>query len=214
MHKCEEISNAIIKGKVKDVKELVNTAMEDGIPPRDILNNGMLSAMDIIGEDFAKGLVFLPDMMYASSAMKAGLEIIKPSLSQAGVNPIGRAVIGTVKGDQHDIGKNLVATMFEGKGIDVIDLGANVSAEQFVEAAEKNDVGIIACSSLLTTTMGEMKNVVDLLVEKGLRDKITVMIGGAPVSEGFCKEIGADYYTPDATTAADVAKSVLTKKQA
>jgi len=206
---CSEIYEAVLKGKVKEIKELVETALANGTAPATILNDGMLAAMDVIGQRFASGDVFVPEVLFSARTMNAGMEILKPHLKEEGIGTIGKAAIGTVKGDQHDIGKNLVRIMFEGKGIDVIDLGANVPAEKFVEAVENQGVTLVACSALLTTTMGEMKKVVDLLKEKGLRDKTTVMIGGAPITEVFCKEIGADFYTPDATSAAEVAKKAL-----
>ena len=182
---CTEIYEAVLKGKVKEIKELVGSALANSIAPATILNDGMLAAMDVIGEKFASGDVFVPEVLFSARTMNAGMEVLKPHLTEAGIGTIGKAAIGTVKGDQHDIGKNLVRIMFEGKGIDVIDLGANVPAEKFVEMVENQGVTLVACSALLTTTMGEMKKVVDLLVEKGLRDKTTVMIGGAPITEVF-----------------------------
>ena len=209
MSRCLEISEAIQKGKAKVVKELVPQALSEGISAETILNEGMLSAMDIVGEKFKNNEVYVPEMLVAARAMNAGMEILKPHLVEAGVESIGKVALGTVKGDLHDIGKNLVRLMLEGKGIEVVDLGVDVSAEKFLEAHEQQGVNLIACSALLTTTMGEMKNVVDLFTQKGLRDKVTIMVGGAPITDSFCKSIGADYYSPDAASAADVAKKVL-----
>jgi len=203
-----KISEAVQKGK-RDVNVLVQQALDEGLSPKTILDEGLLAAMDIIGEKFKNNEIYVPEMLIAARAMSIGTELLKPHLVEAGVQAIGKIALGTVKGDLHDIGKNLVRMMMEGKGIEVIDLGVDVPAERFVEAYEKEGVSIIACSALLTTTMGEMKNVVDLLVEKGYRDKVTVMVGGAPITDSYCKSIGADYYTADAASAADVAKKVL-----
>ena len=205
---CMKISEAVQKGK-RDVNVLVQQALDEGLSPKTILDEGLLAAMDIIGEKFKNNEIYVPEMLIAARAMSIGTELLKPHLVEAGVQAIGKIALGTVKGDLHDIGKNLVRMMMEGKGIEVIDLGVDVPAERFVEAYEKEGVSIIACSALLTTTMGEMKNVVDLLVEKGYRDKVTVMVGGAPITGSYCKSIGADYYTADAASAADVAKKVL-----
>jgi len=209
---CNEISEALQKGKAKDVREMVQKALDDGVAAASILNDGLLAGMDVIGEKFKNNEVYVPEVLIAARAMNNGMEILKPKLIESGVQSIGKVAIGTVKGDLHDIGKNLVRMMFEGKGIDVVDLGVDVSAEKFYEAYEKEGVQIIACSALLTTTMGEMKNVVDLFTEKGVRDKVTIMIGGAPITDSYCKSIGADWYTPDAASAADVAKKVLLGK--
>jgi len=191
------------------VKELVQTALEKGLSAENILNGGLLSGMDIIGAKFKNNEIYIPEVMIAARAMNAGMEILRPVLGSSGVKARGKIVIGTVKGDLHDIGKNLVKMMMDGKGIDVIDLGTDVSAERFIAAAVENDARIIACSALLTTTMPEMKKVVELLEERGLRDSITVMIGGAPVTESYRQSIGADIYTPDAASAAEEAAKVL-----
>jgi corrinoid protein of di/trimethylamine methyltransferase len=201
----EEIKENLQKGKAPLVKELVEKALAENIPAEEILDNGLLSAMSIVGEKFKNNQVFVPEVMIAARAMNAGVTVLKPYLVNQGVEAKGTAVIGMVKGDLHDIGKNIVKMMLEGKGIKVIDLGTNVSAEQFVDAAAENNANIICCSALLTTTMGEMKNVVDTLVSRGLRDKIKVMVGGAPITQQFCESIGADCYTVDAASAADAA---------
>ena len=199
----EELSEFLQKGRVKNVKELVQKALDEGISPNVILEEGLLSGMSVVGEKFKKNEVFVPEVLIAARAMNAGTTMLKPYLIQEGVKSKGTVVIGTVKGDLHDIGKNIVKMMMEGKGLNVIDLGVDVSAEQYVQAAKENDADIIACSTLLTTTMGEIKNVVELVKKEGIRAK--VMIGGAPVTQDFCDSVHADSYTPDAATASEVA---------
>ena len=201
----QNISANLQIGKAKIVSQLVQEALDQGIAPEKILNEGLLDAMSVVGEKFKNNEVFVPEVLVAARAMNKGTEILKPHLMAAGVESKGKAVIGTVKGDLHDIGKNLVKMMMEGKGIEIIDLGVDVSPEQFVGSAKENNASIICCSALLTTTMGEMKNVVDLVKAEGLQDKLTVMIGGAPVTQAFCDQIGADCYTSDAASAADAA---------
>lgn len=203
----EEISNNLQQGKAKNVKELVQQAVDEGIEVKTILEKGLLDGMSVIGEKFKKNEVYVPNVLIAARAMNAGMEILKPLLVDSGVETKGKVVIGTIKGDLHDIGKNLVRMMMEGKGLEVIDLGVDVSPEQFVETALNENVNIIACSALLTTTMTEMENVVKQATEKGIRDKVTIMVGGAPLTQKFCDSIGADIYTPDAATAADEALS-------
>ena len=202
---CLEISEALQKGKAKDVKELVEKALAEGIEPGCILNTGLLAGMDIIGEKFKNNEVYVPEVLIAARAMKSGMEILQPKLNESGVEAIGKVAIGTVKGDLHDIGKNLVRMMFEGKGIEVVDLGVDVSAEKFYEAYENEGVQIIACSALLTTTMSEMKSVVEAAQGAGIRGKVKIMIGGAPVTQAYCDQIGADSYASDASTAAELA---------
>lgn len=161
--------------------------------------------MGIIGDKFKNNEVYVPEVLIAARAMNAGTEILKPHLAESGVQAKGKVVIGTVRGDLHDIGKNLVKMMMEGKGLEVIDLGVDVSPEQFIAAYKENNADIIACSALLTTTMNEIKNVVDACVKEGIRDQVTIMIGGAPVTQAFCDSVGADIYAPDAASAADAA---------
>lgn len=179
--------------------------MDEGIPAKDVLEQGLLSGMSVVGEKFKNNEVFVPEVLIAARAMNAGVAILKPYLTEAGVEAKGTAVIGTVKGDLHDIGKNLVKMMLEGRGLNVIDLGVDVEPERFVQAAIDNEADIICCSALLTTTMGEMKHVVEAAAAKGIRDKVKIMIGGAPVTQSFCDSIGADCYTADAASAADEA---------
>lgn len=204
-----EISEALQKGRAKQVKTLVPQALEEGVPAQQILEEGLLAGMSIIGEKFKNNEVFVPEVLVAARAMNVGAELLKPYLTEAGVESKGKVCLGTVKGDLHDIGKNLVRMMFEGKGLEVIDLGVDVDAETFVQTAIDNDCQIIACSALLTTTMSAMEDVVNKVKEAGIRDKVKIMVGGAPVSEAFCKTIGADAYTPDAASAAEKAVELL-----
>ncbi len=200
-----DISIQIQQGRVPKVKELVSQAINDGISPKTILEEGLIAGMNIIGEKFKNNEVFVPEVLIAARAMKAGADILKPYLVQAGVQAKGTVVIGTIQGDLHDIGKNLVKMMLEGKGFNVVDLGVDVSPEAFVQAAIDNKAQIICCSALLTTTMGEMKNIVEKAKEAGIRDSVKIMVGGAPVSQSFCNSIGADCYAVDAASAADAA---------
>lgn len=209
-----EMSNLLQKGRAPKVKELVAQALSEGMSPKEILEDGLLSGMAVISEKFKKNEVFVPEVLVAARAMNAGVEIIRPHLVAAGVENKGKVVLGTVKGDLHDIGKNIVRMMLEAKGLEVIDLGVDVAPASFAETAKETDADIICCSALLTTTMGEMKNVVDKAIEMGIRDDVTIMIGGAPVTQNFCESIGADYYTSDAATCADVALDVINKKTA
>jgi corrinoid protein of di/trimethylamine methyltransferase len=207
----KEISAQLQAGKSKMVKELVQQAIDEGISAQDILEKGLLDGMNIIGEKFKKNEVFVPEVLVAARAMNQGTMLLKPLLAESGVPAAGKACIGTVEGDLHDIGKNLVKMMLEGKGLEVIDLGVDVPAEKFVSAAIENNCQIICCSALLTTTMGVMKDVVDEAVKAGVRDKVKIMIGGAPITDEYCKQIGADAYTLDAASAADKAVELLSK---
>lgn len=209
-----EISEFLQKGRAKNVKALVQQALDEGIDAKEILNEGLLDGMMIIGGKFKRNEVFVPEVLVAARAMNAGMAILEPKLIEIGNKPVGKAVIGTVKGDLHDIGKNLVAMMYKGAGFEVIDLGVDVQPETFVAKAEEVGADIIGMSALLTTTMRNMKTTVDLLNEKGLRDKYIVMVGGAPITGSFAEEIGADYYTADAASAAEVAKAAVEKKRA
>lgn len=204
-----EISEKLQAGKAKDIKELVPQALSEGIPAKQILDEGLLAGMNIVGVKFKNNEIFVPEVMVAARAMKVGTEILKPYLISDDVKPIGKVVIGTVKGDLHDIGKNLVKLMLEGQGLEVIDLGTDVDPQAFVDAVKTEGAQIICCSALLTTTMGEMKNVVDLCVTEGIRDKVKIMVGGAPITDAYCKEIGADAYTSDAASCAEVARSFV-----
>ncbi|MDR1133775.1 MAG: corrinoid protein, partial [Synergistaceae bacterium] len=191
------------------VVELVGKAIDEGLPPQRILDEGLLAGMGIIGTKFKANEIFVPEVLVAARAMNKGAEVLKPRLAAEGIKAKGKAVIGTVKGDLHDIGKNLVKMMMEGRGIEMIDLGVDVPASRFVEAAKENEVPIVCCSALLTTTMGEIKSVVDAFNEAGARDKVKIMIGGAPVTQAFCDQIGADSYSPDAASAAEAAAAFI-----
>ena len=202
----EDISTAVLNGKRKEVKKLVPQALEEGVDAKAILDDGLIKPMGIIGDKFSAGEVFVPEMLVAARAMSTGTEILKPHLVDEDAKPLGKAVIGTVKGDLHDIGKNLVRMMIEGKGLEVEDLGVDVAPEQFVDYIKANpDCHLVCMSALLTTTMPEMKNTVEAFKEAGLRDGVKIMIGGAPVTQAYADEIGADSYTDDAGQAANVA---------
>ncbi len=208
-----EISEKMQQGRAKVVAELVQQALDEGVEPSKILNEGLLSGMDIIGQKFRTGEIYVPEVLVAARAMNKGAEILKPHLAASGVAVTGKVCLGTVQGDLHDIGKNLVKMMLEGKGIEVVDLGTDVSAEKFVQVAIDENCDIICCSALLTTTMGVMADVVKAAEAAGDRDKVKIMIGGAPVSDDFCKQIGADCYTVDAASAADAAVEFCKAKQ-
>lgn len=210
----EEISTFLQKGRSKNVKTLVTQALEEGIDPKTILNEGLIAGMSVIGGKFKRNEVFVPEVLVAARAMNAGLAILEPKLVEVGNEPIGRVVIGTVKGDLHDIGKNLTAMMLKGAGFEIIDMGVDVSAEAFLAKAEEVHADIIGMSALLSTTMPAMKELLDLMEEKGVRSRYIVMIGGAPVTDEFAEEIGADYYTPDAASAAETAKAAVERKTA
>ena len=204
-----DISEALQKGRAKQIKVLVPQALEEGIPAKQILEEGLLAGMSVVGEKFKNNEVFVPEVLVAARAMNVGAELLKPELAEAGVSAKGKVCIGTVKGDLHDIGKNLVRMMFEGKGLEVVDLGVDVAPEAFVQAAVEHGCQIIACSALLTTTMPAMAEVVKAAEAAGIRDKVKIMIGGAPVTQEFCDSIGADAYTPDAAAAAEKAVALL-----
>ena len=205
MELLNDISLNLQKGKAKIVKQLVEEAIAAGIAPEKILYEGLLAGMSVVGERFKNGEIYVPEVLISARAMNMGAEVLKPHLAQAGVVAVGKVALGTVKGDIHDIGKNLVRMMMEAKGLEVVDLGVDVAPETFIKAAIENDCRVIACSALLTTTMDQMDEVVRLANEAGIRDKVKIMIGGAPVTQVYCDKIGADCYTPDATSAAEMA---------
>ena len=204
----EQISPLLQKGNMPEVVRLCKEAVEEGLSAQNILD-ALLVGMGIIGVKFKNNEVFVPEVLIAARAMNGGLDVIRPLLESEGVESIGKVAIGTVKGDLHDIGKNLVSMMLTGAGFEVIDLGVDVSAEKFITAVEENNVDIICMSALLTTTMTNMKPIIDTLVEKGLRDQVKIMVGGAPVTTQYADEIGADLYTPDAATAAEEARKLV-----
>ena len=201
----QEISLKLQAGRSKVVKELVQQALNEGISAQAILEEALLPGMDVMSEKFKNNEVFVPEVLVAARAMNFGMEILKPHLAEDGVQATGRVCIGTVQGDLHDIGKNLVKMMMEGKGLEVIDLGTDVAPETFVNTAREQGCQVICCSALLTTTMGVMADVVKAAQEAGIRDSVKIMIGGAPVTDDYCKAIGADGYTIDAASAADMA---------
>lgn len=204
-----EISENLQHGKAKVVKELVRQALEEGHSAQTILQDGLMSGMNVIGAKFKNNEVFVPEVLVAARAMNMGTAMLKPYLMQDNVQAIGKACIGTVKGDLHDIGKNLVRMMLESKGIEVIDLGTDVSPETFVQTAQQEGCRIICCSALLTTTMPVMADVVKAAEDAGIRDQVKIMIGGAPVTQAYCDQIGADVYTEDAASAAEAAALLL-----
>ena len=208
-----EISEFLQKGRSKNVKALVEQALAEGISAGEILNDGLLAGMAVVGAKFKTNEIFVPEVLIAARALNAGLAILEPILVEEGNEPVGKVVIGTVEGDLHDIGKNLVAMMMKGAGFEVVDLGTDVKPETFVEKAEEVGANVIAMSALLTTTMVNMEKTIELLKEKGLREKYVVMVGGAPINDTFAKNTGADYYTVDATSAAEAAKAAVTNKE-
>jgi corrinoid protein of di/trimethylamine methyltransferase len=203
------ISEALQKGKANEVKQMVQAAIDEGVTARQVLEEGMMAGMDVIGRKFKNNEIYVPEVLIAARAMNSGIEILRPLLISEKVKPRGTVVIGTVKGDLHDIGKNLVKMMMEGKGFNVIDLGTDVSVDAFVAAANEHQADIIACSALLTTTMTEMKKVVEAMDQAGVHERVKIMIGGAPVTQQYCESIGADAYTPDAASAAEKAAELV-----
>ena len=210
-----EISKAVETGKAKQIKELVPRAIEEGIDPQSILNDGLLHGMAITGDRFTRNEAFVPEVLVSARAMYKGVEFLKPLLAEGGARSAGKVCIGTVAGDMHDIGKNIVKLMLESKNFDVIDLGVDVPAEKFIQTAKEEQCDVICCSALLTTTMPVMAQVVEAAKAAGIRDDVIIMVGGAPVTQAFCDEIGADAYTDDGNLAAVRAlELVKTKKGA
>jgi len=209
MNTLEKLADALKNGRAPDVTKLVNEALSENIPAEQILNNGLIVGMNTVGVLFKSGKMYVPQVLIAARAMYAGLDILNPILSEQDVAPLGVVAIGTVKGDMHDIGKNLVAMMMEGAGIKVIDLGTNVTAAKFIQAVKVDGAQIVAMSALLTTTMQQMKATIDEIDKAGIRDNVKIMIGGAPITQEYADDIGADGYTSDAASAAEMAKSFL-----
>ncbi len=205
----EAVSEALQKGKAKDVKALVQELIDGGTPAKEVLERGLMAGMDVVGRRFKANEIYVPEVLIAARAMTAGIEILKPLLVDEAVESKGTVVIGTVKGDLHDIGKNLVKMMMEGKGFAIVDLGTDVPAERFLTAAQEHNADIVCCSALLTTTMTEMKNVVATLEEAGVRARVKIMVGGAPITQEYCDSIGADAYSADAASAAETALSLV-----
>jgi len=205
----DDIKQNVIDGNAPGTQSLVKQAMEAGVPAEQILNGGLIAGMTEVGRLFEQGEYFVPEMLIAARAMKSGLELLRPALSAANVQAIGKVVIGTVQGDLHDIGKNLVAMMLEGVGFEVIDLGVDVPPQKFVEAVREHKPQFVGLSALLTTTMPKMKDTIQALAANGLRQSVKVMIGGAPVTEKYAQEVGADMYAPDASSAAHRARQAI-----
>ena len=205
----EDIRRSVIDGDQSASQELVNKALAEFIPPEKVLSDGLISAMTEVGRLFEAGEFYVPEMLISARAMKGGLAILRPRLADANIKAIGRVIIGTVQGDLHDIGKNLVGMMLEGAGFEVIDLGVDVSPEKYVTAVREYTPDLVGCSALLTTTMPRMKDIVQALQASGLRNKVKLMIGGAPVTEQYAKDIGADIYAPDAAAAAQRARQLM-----
>lgn len=205
----EQIFNGVIDGDQEDVEQNVQKALDQNLPPAKVLNEGMIAAMTEVGRRFEEGDYYVPEMLIAARAMQAGLAVLKPHLLQADIKTTGKVAMGTVSGDLHDIGKNLVMMMLEGAGFEVTDLGTDVSVQKFVEAVRSGEADIIGMSALLTTTMSNMKSTVEALVEAGLRERVKIIIGGAPVTEEYARSIGADGYAPDASRAVALAKSLM-----
>ena len=204
-----EIAEALYNGEAERVAELTRRALEEGFSPEEILNRGLIAGMERVGKDFRDGILFVPEVLIAAHAMKAGMQILRPLLTESAISGLGTFVIGTVKGDLHDIGKNLVAMMMEGAGFKVVDLGVDTPPEKFVEAVKSHNPQILGMSALLTTTMVEMKRVIETLKEAGLRDRVRILVGGAPVTQEYADEIGADGYAPNASLAVEKAKELL-----
>lgn len=209
MSVLNDLRQNVIDGNAAEVEDLVNQAISDGLPPEKIMNEGLISAMTEVGQLFESGEFYVPEMLVAARAMKGGLELLRPQLAAAHIQAIGKVVIGTVQGDLHDIGKNLVGMMLEGAGFEIIDLGADVSPQKFVDAVQEHQPNFVGCSALLTTTMPKMKATIEALKEAGLRDRVKVMIGGAPITAQYAAEIGADIFAPDAASAATRARQAL-----
>jgi len=205
----KEITEKLIQGMAPQVKGLVQEAIDEAQDLRSILNDGLLAGMSVVGERFKKGEVYFPEVLVAANAMKAGMEPLKPLLVEKNIGYAGKVVLGTVRGDLHDIGKNLVRMMLEGAGFEIIDLGVDVSAERFVETVKEENADIIGMSSLLTTTMPMMKQAIEALSGSLVRDKVKVMVGGAPITQKYADDIGADGFGPDAATAVDKAKELM-----
>ena len=207
-----QVHDDLYDGLKEEIEEAVNIFLDRGWMPYDILTKALVEGMRIVGIDFRDGILFVPEVLLAANAMKAGMFILKPLLAETGAPRVGKMVIGTVKGDIHDIGKNLVTMMMEGAGFEVLDLGINNPVENYIEALEKEEFDILGMSALLTTTMPYMKVVIDTMIEKGMRDDYTVLVGGAPLNEEFSKAIGADAYCRDAAVAVETAKEFMAKK--
>lgn len=211
MDVVEQLAVAIINGKRDDARSLTEKALSDGIEPKRILDEGLIYGMGVVGEKFKCNEYYVPELLVAARAMHAALDVLRPAIVKEGIKPVGRAVIGTVRGDLHDIGKNLVAMMLEGAGFEVTDLGVDVSPDKFIQAAKEKEADLVCMSALLTTTMPGMKDTIEALEAAGVRKNYKVMIGGAPITQEYADQIKADGYAPDAASAVDKAKELLSK---
>ncbi len=205
----EQIKKELYDGNVDGVRSLTEKALAQGLSAHEVLNNGLVAGMDVVGRDFRDGILFIPEVLLCAQAMHAGLEVLRPLLAESGAPTLGKVVMGTVAGDLHDIGKNLVSMMLQGAGFEIVDLGTDVSPARFVEAVRAEKAALLGMSALLTTTMPGMKATIEALEDVGLRDQVKVIVGGAPVTAAFAREIGADAYAPDAATAVEVARSLV-----
>lgn len=205
----QKISEELQIGNFKEMPKLIQEALDSKILPSKILSDGLVAGMDVVGEKFRRDELFMPEVLIAARAMQAGMNILRPKLIETGAKLAGKIVLGTVKGDLHDIGKNLVGMLMEGAGYQVIDLGIDIPSGKFIEAVKSNKPNILGLSALLTTTMPKMKEVIESLMEAGIRNTIKVMVGGAPITEKFAKDIGADGYAPDAATAVEIARELV-----
>ena len=205
----QKIAESLYQGKIDAVAELVQDALDAGMAPSEVLNNALLMGMDKVGRDFKDGVLFVPEVIFAARSMQAGMDVLRPLLAESEMASAGKCVVGTVKGDLHDIGKNLVTMMLDGGGFEAIDLGIDLDPGIFVDAVREHKPDVVGMSALLTTTMIQMKATIEALEEAGLRDSVKIMIGGAPVTAAFAEQIGADAYAPDAATAVDMARNLV-----
>ena len=208
----KQMQEDLYSGNIDEVEKATRQALEEGLPAQEILNQGLIAGMDVVGRDFKCGDLFIPEVLISAKAMHAGLEVLRPSLAESGASTLGKVVIGTVAGDLHDIGKNLVSMMLQGAGFEIIDLGTDVSPEQFVEAVQAEGADLVGMSALLTTTMPKMKTTIDALAQAGLSDRVSVLVGGAPVTADYAEQIGADAYAGDAVGAVDTARQLVGAK--
>src|SRR6056297_1312241 len=205
----EDMGNAVISGNIEEVTDLTNRALDDDEEPMEIIQNGLINGMNVVGQRFKNGKMFVPEVLMAAKAMKGGMDIVKPLIVEGEMEAPGKVMLGTVSGDLHDIGKNLVGMMMESGGLELVNLGTDIEAEEFAEKVREEEPDVLGMSALLTTTMLEMKNTIEILEEEGLRDNVKIMVGGAPVTQDFADEIGADGWAPDAASAKDLAVELI-----
>ena len=212
MSYLEELGNAVIKGNVAEVQDLTNRALDNDAEPMEIIQEGLIKGMNVVGQRFKKGDMFVPEVLMAAKAMKGGMNIVKPLVVEGDMPSAGKVMLGTVSGDLHDIGKNLVGMLMESGGLELVNLGVDITAEEFANEVKEHKPDVLGMSALLTTTMLEMKNTIEVLEEEGLRDDLKIIIGGAPVTQDFADEIGADGWAPDAASAKDLAVELMEEK--